>query len=110
MLGDRPGNRLGVACHDAERPRPSAQRKRTRRPNRERIYAAPVAVQKAVELIGSGASVDEAVAEALDRAGLTLQGITGFEVARIAGDIEGARITYQVHLRVWFTLMEPVHG
>jgi dodecin len=69
-----------------------------------------VAVQKAVELIGSGASVDEAVAEALDRAGLTLRGITGFEVGRIAGDVDGARIIYQVHLRVWFTLLEPVHG
>jgi flavin-binding protein dodecin len=69
-----------------------------------------MAVQKAVELIGSGATVDEAVGEALDRAGLTLQGITGFEVTRIAGDVDGARLTYQVQLRVWFTVLEPVHG
>ena len=70
-----------------------------------------MAVQKAVELTGSGSSVEDAVAEALDRAGLTLQGISRFEVSRLAGEVDdGARVTYQVELRVWFTLLEPVHG
>ena len=54
--------------------------------------------------------MDEAVGEALDRAGLTLRGITAFEVTRIGGDVDGARLTYQVQLRVWFTVLEPVHG
>jgi flavin-binding protein dodecin len=69
-----------------------------------------VAVLKAVELIGSGASVEDAVAEAVDRAGLTLEGITGFEVRRLSGEVDGARITYRVQLRVWFTLHERMHG
>jgi len=67
-------------------------------------------VQKAVELTGTGTSVEDAVTEALDRAGLTLQGITSFEVRRVAGSVEGSRVTWQVEVRVWFTLLEPVHG
>lgn len=69
-----------------------------------------MAVEKAIELIGTGATLQEAVEEALDRAGLTLQGITAFEVDRIEGTVDGARITYRARVRVWFTLLEPVHG
>lgn len=69
-----------------------------------------MAVQKAVELTGSGASVEDAVAEAVDRAGLTLEGITGFDVKRVSGTVDGARVTYEVRLRVWFTLRERMHG
>jgi flavin-binding protein dodecin len=71
---------------------------------------AGVAVQKAIELTGSGSSIEDAVSEALDRAGLTLQGISRFEVERVAGEVDGSRVTYQVELRVWFTLLERVHG
>jgi flavin-binding protein dodecin len=69
-----------------------------------------VAVQKAIDLTGSGSSVEDAVAEAMERAGLTLEGLTSFEVQRISGVVDGARVTYQVELRVWFTLLERVHG
>jgi len=69
-----------------------------------------VAVQKAVELTGTGATIDEAVGEALDRARLTLEGITSFEVRQVSGAVDGARTTYQVELRVWFTLLERMHG
>jgi flavin-binding protein dodecin len=69
-----------------------------------------VAVQKAVELTGSGRSIEDAIAEAVDRAGLTLEGITGFEVQRLAGALDGARIMYEVQLRVWFILRERMHG
>jgi flavin-binding protein dodecin len=69
-----------------------------------------VAVEKAVELTGTGASVEDAVGEALDRASLTLEALTSFEVIQIAGDLEGSRVTYRVRLRVWFTLLERVHG
>jgi flavin-binding protein dodecin len=69
-----------------------------------------VGVQKAVELTGSGESVEDAVSEAIDRAGLTLEGITSFEVQRVSGAVDGAKVTYQVELRVWFTLLERVHG
>jgi flavin-binding protein dodecin len=67
-------------------------------------------VQKAVELTGSGGSIEDAVGEAIDRAGLTLEGITGFEVTRLSGSVDGARVTYEVQLRVWFTLRERMHG
>ena len=67
-------------------------------------------VQKAVELSGSGTTIEEAVEEALDRAGLTLQGITGFDIRQVSGDVEGSRVTYRVQLRVWFTLLERMHG
>jgi flavin-binding protein dodecin len=69
-----------------------------------------VGVQKAVELTGSGGSIEDAIAEAVDRAGLTLEGITGFEVQRLSGALDGARISYEVQLRVWFTLRERMHG
>ena len=67
-------------------------------------------VRKAVELIGTGDSIQDAVGEALDRARLSLEGITGFEVRRIAGVVDGATVTYEVELTVWFTLLERLHG
>jgi flavin-binding protein dodecin len=67
-------------------------------------------VQKAVELIGTGDSVQDAVTEALDRARLTLEGLTSFEVTRISGSLEGAVTEYRVELRVWFVLRERMHG
>ena len=69
-----------------------------------------MAVQKAVDLIGTGNTVEDAVAEAVDRAGLTLEGIRSFEVRAVTGSVDGARITYEVRLRVWFTLLERMHG
>ena len=67
-------------------------------------------VEKAVELIGTGDSVQDAVTEALDRARMTLEGITGFEVTRISGTVDGATTEYRVELRVWFVLRERMHG
>jgi flavin-binding protein dodecin len=67
-------------------------------------------VQKAVELIGTGDSVQDAVTEALDRARMTLEGITGFEVTHISGVVDGASTEYRVELRVWFYLRERMHG
>ena len=71
---------------------------------------AAVTVEKAVELIGTGDSVQDAVTEALDRAHMTLEGITGFEVTRISGTVDGATTEYRVELRVWFVLRERMHG
>ena len=70
----------------------------------------PVTVQKAIELIGTGDTIQDAVTEALDRARLTLEGITSFEVQRISGVLDGSATTYQVELRIWFTLLERMHG
>jgi flavin-binding protein dodecin len=69
-----------------------------------------VTVEKAVELIGTGDSVQDAVAEALDRARMSLAGITGFEVTRISGVVDGATTEYRVEMRVWFVLRERMHG
>jgi flavin-binding protein dodecin len=69
-----------------------------------------VAVEKAVDLVGTGATVEEAVTEALDRASLTLEGVTSFDVVSVSGTLDGARVTYRVRLRVWFTLLERMHG
>jgi flavin-binding protein dodecin len=69
-----------------------------------------VTVQKAIELVGTGDSIQDAVTEALDRARLTLEGVTGFDVRHISGMVEGSRTTYRVELRVWFTLLERMHG
>ena len=69
-----------------------------------------MAVEKAVDLIGTGPTVEEAVAEALDRANLTLEGVTSFDVVSVSGTLDGRRVTYRVRLRVWFTLLERMHG
>jgi flavin-binding protein dodecin len=69
-----------------------------------------VNVQKAVELTGTADTIQDAVGEALDRAALTLEGITAFEVQRISGEVESGRLVYRVELRVWFTLRERMHG
>ena len=67
-------------------------------------------VQKAIDLIGTGDSIQDAVTEALDRARLSLEGITSFEVRRISGAVEGSATSYEVRLRIWFTLLERMHG
>jgi flavin-binding protein dodecin len=67
-------------------------------------------VQKALDLAGTGGTIEEAVEEALDRAGLTLEGITSFTVGQISGTVDRGRPAYRVELRVWFTLLERMHG
>ena len=68
-------------------------------------------VRKAVDLVGEGPSVQEAIEEALDRAGATLEGITSFTVGQIAGRLDDSgRLVYEVELRIWFTLLERMHG
>jgi len=46
----------------------------------------------------------------LDRARETLEGITKFEVKDISGRLEGPRTMYQVEIKVWFTVLERMHG
>jgi flavin-binding protein dodecin len=69
-----------------------------------------VAVQKTIELAGTGDTVEDAVQEALDRAQSTLEGVTSFEVREISGIVEDGRTVFRVELRVWFTLLERLHG
>ncbi len=67
-------------------------------------------VQKAVELVGTGASIQDAISEALDRAQMTLDGVTSFEMVNVNGTLDGGAVEYRVELRVWFTLLERMHG
>ena len=69
-----------------------------------------VTVQKALDLLGTGDTIQDAVTEALDRARVSLEGITSFEVLRITGSVDGSATTYRVELRIWFTLLERIHG
>ncbi|TFV69098.1 dodecin domain-containing protein [Blastococcus sp. CT_GayMR19] len=87
----------------------SVQRERSCRAA-PRLDDGAVGVQKAIDLIGTGNSIQDAVTEALDRARLSLEGITSFEVQRISGVVDGSTAGYEVQLRIWFTLLERMHG
>ena len=99
---------LVVAGHRLVRARARARLPLPTLPTRGKDHA--VSVQKAVELIGTGPTIQDAVTEALDRARLTLDGITSFEMADVTGVVDGASVEYRVELRVWFTLLERMHG
>ncbi len=66
-------------------------------------------VEKSIDLTATGASIEEAVAEAVHRARLTLKGLTSLEIERIDGLLEGDDITYRVLVRVSFVIKEQVH-
>jgi flavin-binding protein dodecin len=66
-------------------------------------------VEKSIDLTATGPSIEEAIAEAVHRASLTLKGLTTFEVERIDGLIDGGEITYRVLVRVTFQIKEQLH-
>lgn len=68
-----------------------------------------MSVEKSIDLTATGASIEEAVAEAVHRASLTLKGLTGFEVERIDGLLEDGAIVYRVLVRISFVIKEQVH-
>jgi flavin-binding protein dodecin len=68
-----------------------------------------VTVEKSIDLTATGSSIEEAVADAVHRAGLTLQGLTTFEVERIEGNIDNGEIAYKVLVRISFIIKEQVH-
>ena len=68
-----------------------------------------MSVEKSIDLTATGPTVEEAVAEAIHRASLTLRGLTSFEIERIEGVLDGAEITYRVLLRVSFIIKEQLH-
>ena len=59
-----------------------------------------MAVEKSIDLTATGSSVEDAVASAVQRAALTLQGVSSFEIERIDGT---------VLVRVSFTIKERLH-
>ena len=68
-----------------------------------------MSVEKSIDLTATGPSLEEAVAEAVHRASLTLRGVTGFEIQRVEGIVDGDDITYKVLLRLSFIIKEQVH-
>lgn len=68
-----------------------------------------MAVEKSIDLTATGPSIEEAIAEAVHRASLTLKGLTTFEVERIDGLIDGGEVIYRVLVRVSFQIKEQVH-
>lgn len=66
-------------------------------------------VEKSIDLTATGPTIEEAIAEAVDRASLTLEGVTSFEVEHIEGTVEHGRPTYRVRVRLSFTLKEQFH-
>lgn len=68
-----------------------------------------MAVEKSIDLTATGATIEEAVEEAVHRASLTLKGLTSFEVERVEGLIDGGEVTYRVLVRVAFQIKEQLH-
>ena len=68
-----------------------------------------MAVEKSIDLTATGSTIEEAVAEAVHRASLTLKGLTSFEVERIEGVIEGGEVSYRVLVRIAFQIKEQLH-
>ena len=68
-----------------------------------------MSVEKSIDLTATGPSIEEAVAEAIHRASLTLRGLTSFEVERIEGLVDNGEINYKVLVRVTFIIKEQLH-
>ncbi len=68
-----------------------------------------MAVEKSIDLTATGATIEEAVQEAVHRASLTLKGLTTFEIERIEGVIEDGEVGYRVLVRIAFQIKEQVH-
>ena len=65
-------------------------------------------VYKVVELVGSSeTSIEDAIQNAISRAGLSVRNLRWFEVTQTRGHIVEGRVAYyQVSLKVGFTLEE----
>jgi flavin-binding protein dodecin len=68
-----------------------------------------VSVEKSIDLTATGATIEQAVEEAVSRARLTLQGVSSFEIERIDGFVDEEDITYRVMVRISFVIKEHVH-
>ena len=67
-------------------------------------------VYKVIDIVGSSeASIEDAIAVAIERASRTLKNLRWFEVVQTRGQIEEGRVQhYQVMLKVGFTLDDNV--
>jgi flavin-binding protein dodecin len=64
---------------------------------------------KIVELVGSsGEGLQQAIENAINRAGQTLKGLDWFEVKEIRGNIQDGQVAwYQVKLGIGFRVLDP---
>jgi len=68
----------------------------------------PDHVYRIIEVAGSSEkTIEDAIQNAVSRAARTLRGVSWFEVLQTRGQVEGAKMQYQVVLKVGFTLEEP---
>jgi flavin-binding protein dodecin len=68
-----------------------------------------MSIEKSIDLTATGSTIEDAIAQAVERASLTLKGVSGFEVERIDGLVDGGEITYRVLVRVSFVIKEQLH-
>ena len=68
-----------------------------------------MSIEKSIDLTATGTTIEDAVASAVERASLTLKGVSGFEVERVDGLVDGGEITYRVLVRVSFVIKEQLH-
>jgi dodecin len=68
-----------------------------------------MAIEKSIDLTATGSSIEDAVASAVQRAALTLQGVSSFEIERVDGTVEDGQLVYRVLVRVSFTIKERLH-
>ena len=62
-------------------------------------------VYRVIQLVGSSEkSIDDAIRGAVSRASKTLRNLGWFEVVETRGNIEDGRLSYQVTLKVGFTM------
>ena len=68
-----------------------------------------MSIEKSIDLTATGSTIEDAVAQAVERASLTLKGVSGFEVERVDGLVDGGEITFRVLVRVTFVIKEQLH-
>ncbi len=68
-----------------------------------------MAIEKSIDLTATASSIEEAVAEAVHRASLTLRGVSSFEIERIEGRVDDGEISYRVLVRISFVIKEQLH-
>jgi flavin-binding protein dodecin len=68
-----------------------------------------VSIYKSIDLSATGTTIEEAVAAAVNRASLTLEGVSSFAIERIDGTFEDGELTYRVLVRVSFVVREHLH-
>jgi flavin-binding protein dodecin len=66
----------------------------------------PSRTYKLVELVGvSDVGIDDAIKNAVTRAGASLRGLDWFEVMETRGVINNGQVTFQVTLKIGFRIM-----